>query len=106
MAVAAIPISLVMGTVGVGGFYFTKAKIAVFMERMNTVVAVVESTPDETVEVFATLRAGCTEEFAEKAGTIRHGARALASVYQATVPWCSVLVRKAFGVAGAARSAR
>jgi acetyl-CoA carboxylase carboxyltransferase component len=38
---------------------------------------------------------------AEKAGTIRHGARALAAVYQARVPWCSVLVRKAFGVAGA-----
>ncbi len=41
---------------------------------------------------------------AEQAATIRHGARALASVYQATVPWCSVLVRKAFGVAGAAHA--
>jgi len=40
----------------------------------------------------------------EKAGTIRHGARALAAVYQATVPWCSIIVRKAFGVAGAAHS--
>jgi acetyl-CoA carboxylase carboxyltransferase component len=39
---------------------------------------------------------------AEKAATIRHGARALAAVYQASVPWCSVVVRKAFGVAGAA----
>jgi acetyl-CoA carboxylase carboxyltransferase component len=39
---------------------------------------------------------------AEKTGTIRHGARALAAIYQANVPWCSVLVRKAFGVAGAA----
>jgi acetyl-CoA carboxylase carboxyltransferase component len=38
---------------------------------------------------------------AEKAGTIRHGARALAAIYQARVPWCSVLVRKIFGVAGA-----
>jgi acetyl-CoA carboxylase carboxyltransferase component len=38
---------------------------------------------------------------AERAGTIRHGARALAAIYQARVPWCSVLVRKAFGVAGA-----
>jgi len=37
----------------------------------------------------------------EKAATIRHGARALAAVYQATVPWCSILVRKVFGVAGA-----
>lgn len=38
---------------------------------------------------------------AERAGTLRHGARALASVYQATVPWCTVIIRKAFGVAGA-----
>jgi acetyl-CoA carboxylase carboxyltransferase component len=38
---------------------------------------------------------------AERAGTLRHGSRALASVYQATVPWCTVIVRKAFGVAGA-----
>jgi acetyl-CoA carboxylase carboxyltransferase component len=39
---------------------------------------------------------------AERAGTIRHGARALAAVYQSTVPWASVLVRRVFGVAGAA----
>jgi len=39
---------------------------------------------------------------AEKAGTIRHGARALAAVYQASVPWVSIIVRKVFGVAGAA----
>ena len=39
---------------------------------------------------------------AERAGTIRRGARALAAVYQARVPWVTVLVRKAFGVAGAA----
>ena len=38
---------------------------------------------------------------AEMAGTVRHGARALAAVYQAQVPWCSVIVRKSFGVAGA-----
>jgi acetyl-CoA carboxylase carboxyltransferase component len=41
---------------------------------------------------------------AEQAATIRHGARALAAVYQARVPWCSILVRKAFGVAGAAHT--
>jgi len=41
---------------------------------------------------------------AEQQATIRHGARALAAIYQATVPWCSILVRKAFGVAGAAHS--
>jgi acetyl-CoA carboxylase carboxyltransferase component len=39
---------------------------------------------------------------AERAATIRAGARALAAVYQASVPWCSVIVRKVFGVAGAA----
>jgi propionyl-CoA carboxylase beta chain len=38
----------------------------------------------------------------ERAGTIRHGARTLAAVYQSTVPWASVLVRRVFGVAGAA----
>ncbi len=39
---------------------------------------------------------------AETAATIRHGARAMAAVYQATAPWCSIIVRKVFGVAGAA----
>jgi acetyl-CoA carboxylase carboxyltransferase component len=41
-------------------------------------------------------------EAAERAATIRHGARALAAIYQATVPWCSVILRKVYGVAGAA----
>ncbi len=39
---------------------------------------------------------------AERAATIRHGARALAAIYQAEVPWCSVILRKVYGVAGAA----
>ena len=39
---------------------------------------------------------------AERRGTIRRGTRALVAVYQATVPWVSVLVRKVYGVAGAA----
>ncbi|MEC7890821.1 MAG: carboxyl transferase domain-containing protein [Pseudomonadota bacterium] len=39
---------------------------------------------------------------AEKSATIRHGSRALTAVYQASVPWCSVIIRKVFGVAGAA----
>jgi acetyl-CoA carboxylase carboxyltransferase component len=39
---------------------------------------------------------------AEKAATIRHGAAALAAVQQSGVPWASVLVRKAYGVAAAA----
>jgi acetyl-CoA carboxylase carboxyltransferase component len=40
---------------------------------------------------------------AEKAGTIRKGAAAMAAVYQATVPWATVMVRRAYGVAGAAQ---
>ncbi len=39
---------------------------------------------------------------AERAGTIRRGTRALCAVYQASVPWVSVIVRKVYGVAGAA----
>jgi acetyl-CoA carboxylase carboxyltransferase component len=38
---------------------------------------------------------------AERAGTIRRGSRALYAVHQATVPWCSILVRKCYGIAGA-----
>ena len=39
---------------------------------------------------------------AEKQGTIRSGARNIFATYQATVPWCSVIIRRVFGVAGAA----
>jgi len=39
---------------------------------------------------------------AEKAATIRAGARAMMAAYEASVPWCSIIVRKVFGVAGAA----
>jgi acetyl-CoA carboxylase carboxyltransferase component len=39
---------------------------------------------------------------AERSGTIRRGTRAYVAVYQATVPWVSVLVRKVFGIAGSA----
>ncbi len=39
---------------------------------------------------------------AERAGTIRHGAAALFAVQQSSVPWVSVIVRKAYGVAAAA----
>jgi acetyl-CoA carboxylase carboxyltransferase component len=38
---------------------------------------------------------------AERAGTIRAGARALVAVYQATMPWISILIRRCYGVAGA-----
>lgn len=37
---------------------------------------------------------------AEKAGTIRLGVRAMTAVNQTTVPWCTVILRNAFGVAG------
>ena len=39
---------------------------------------------------------------AEKQGTIRIGGRWIFAVYQTTVPWCSIILRKVFGVAGAA----
>ena len=38
---------------------------------------------------------------AEMAGTVRHGGRALSAIYQTRSPWCSVILRKCFGVAGA-----
>src|SRR6202158_4272602 len=38
---------------------------------------------------------------AERAGTIRAGARALVAVYQASMPWISILIRRCYGVAGA-----
>ena len=40
----------------------------------------------------------------EEAATIRHGSSALAALGQSTVPFCSVVIRKAFGVAGAANT--
>ena len=39
---------------------------------------------------------------AEKAATIRYGVRAMAAINQSTVPWCTIIVRNSFGVAGAA----
>lgn len=41
---------------------------------------------------------------AEKTATIRRGVEAMNAVYSATVPWASVIIRKAYGVAGAAMS--
>ncbi|MGI8632660.1 MAG: carboxyl transferase domain-containing protein [Solirubrobacterales bacterium] len=41
---------------------------------------------------------------AERRGTIRRGTRGLFSIYQATVPFASVVVRRAYGVAGAGQS--
>ncbi|MBI4081154.1 MAG: methylmalonyl-CoA carboxyltransferase [Candidatus Lambdaproteobacteria bacterium] len=39
---------------------------------------------------------------AEETATIRYGARAIAALVRATIPWCSIIVRKCFGVAGGA----
>jgi propionyl-CoA carboxylase beta chain len=38
---------------------------------------------------------------AERAGTFRKGIAALAAIYQATIPWATVVVRRVYGVAGA-----
>ncbi len=40
----------------------------------------------------------------EKAATIRKGARAMTAVFQARVPWVTIIMRRAFGVAGAAHA--
>lgn len=42
---------------------------------------------------------------AEQAATLRYGVRAMSALYQATVPWCSIIMRRAFGVAGASHQA-
>ncbi|WP_323034945.1 carboxyl transferase domain-containing protein [Pararhodobacter sp.] len=39
---------------------------------------------------------------AEAQGTIRFAMRALAAIEQSRVPWCTIVVRRAYGVAGAA----
>lgn len=39
---------------------------------------------------------------AESTATIRHGVRAMSAINQTTVPWCSFIIRSAFGVAGGA----
>lgn len=41
---------------------------------------------------------------AEKTATIRRGVEAMNAVYRTNVPWASVIIRKAYGVAGAAMS--
>lgn len=41
---------------------------------------------------------------AERTGTIRFGVEAMNAVYKASVPWASVIVRRAYGIAGSAMS--
>jgi propionyl-CoA carboxylase beta chain len=38
----------------------------------------------------------------ERAGVTKLGVQAMAAVYQATVPWCAIVVRQAYGLAGSA----
>ncbi|MBC9227491.1 methylmalonyl-CoA carboxyltransferase [Aeromicrobium sp. 636] len=40
----------------------------------------------------------------EQEGAIRAGVRTISAIYQADVPWCSVVLRKVFGVGGAGHS--
>ncbi|MBU6373098.1 MAG: methylmalonyl-CoA carboxyltransferase [Alphaproteobacteria bacterium] len=40
----------------------------------------------------------------ERAGIVRLGVQAMAAIYQARVPWCAIVVRKAYGLAGSAMS--
>jgi acetyl-CoA carboxylase carboxyltransferase component len=39
---------------------------------------------------------------AEKTGTIKQGVRVMSAIWQTSVPWCAVIIRNVFGVAGAA----
>ena len=39
---------------------------------------------------------------AEQTGTIKQGVRAMSAIWQTTTPWCAMIVRNVFGVAGAA----
>lgn len=39
---------------------------------------------------------------AEKSAVIRHGVRAMAALNQSTIPWCTIIIRNSYGVAGAA----
>jgi len=39
---------------------------------------------------------------AEKSGVIKQGVRAMSAMWQTSIPWCTVIVRNSFGVAGAA----
>lgn len=39
---------------------------------------------------------------AEKTGTIKQGVRAMSAMWQTTIPWCTMIIRNVFGVAGAA----
>jgi len=39
---------------------------------------------------------------AEQNGTIKEGVRAMSAIWQTTMPWCAMIVRNVFGVAGAA----
>lgn len=41
---------------------------------------------------------------AERTATIRRGVEAMNAIYKSTVPWANVIIRKAYGVAGAAMS--
>ena len=42
---------------------------------------------------------------AEQTGTIKQGVRAMSAIWQSTIPWCAVIIRNVFGVAGAAPQA-
>ena len=39
---------------------------------------------------------------AEEQATIRHGVRTMSAMFQANTPWCAIIIRNSFGVAGAA----
>ena len=41
---------------------------------------------------------------AEQSGVIKEGVRVMSAIWQTTVPWCTIIIRNVFGVAGAAHT--
>ncbi|MDE0725852.1 MAG: methylmalonyl-CoA carboxyltransferase [Alphaproteobacteria bacterium] len=41
---------------------------------------------------------------AEQSGVIKEGVRVMSAIWQTTVPWCTMIIRNVFGVAGAAHT--
>ena len=69
-------------------------KVRKFVDTCNTFHLPIVSLVDEPGFMIGSA--------SEASSTIRHGAAAIAAVMQSRVPWASVIVRKVYGVAGAA----
>ena len=73
---------------------FAKRNPKLFIDFVNTFNLPVLSFVDEPGFMIG--------QDSEEAGTIRHGTAAITAVMQSKVPWASVIIKKVYGVAGAA----